>query len=109
MVLLFDDMTGGGRWSIAAMCQGSTASWQGWSGTRSRCAWGFPDGRAAPAARAYGRAADGQLMRREGRRSRGCRAVPYGLLAAMAGAVSDLICEADNDLRPLREVLDQTW
>jgi hypothetical protein len=33
------------------------------------------------------------------------RRCPYGLFAAMAGAVSNLICEADNELRPLRQVL----
>ena len=35
----------------------------------------------------------------------GARRCPNGLFAAMAGAVSDLICEADNELRPLRQVL----
>jgi hypothetical protein len=30
------------------------------------------------------------------------RRCPYRLFAAMAGAVSDLTCEADNELRPLR-------
>jgi hypothetical protein len=29
---------------------------------------------------------------------------PYGPFAATAGAVSDLICEIGNDLRPLRQV-----
>jgi hypothetical protein len=33
------------------------------------------------------------------------RRCPYGLFAALAGAVSGLICEADYKLRPLREVL----
>jgi hypothetical protein len=33
------------------------------------------------------------------------RRCPYGLFAAMAGAVSDLICEADNKLRPLHQIL----
>jgi len=33
------------------------------------------------------------------------RRCPNVLFAAMAGAVSDLICEADNELRPLRQVL----
>ena len=37
-----------------------------------------------------------------------CPAVPIWLFAAMAGAVSNLICEADNELRPLRQVLAQT-
>jgi hypothetical protein len=32
------------------------------------------------------------------------RRCPYRLFAAQAGAVSDLICEADNELRPLRQV-----
>jgi hypothetical protein len=36
---------------------------------------------------------------------RAARRCPYWLFAALAGAVSDLICEADNELRPLREVL----
>ena len=30
---------------------------------------------------------------------------PDGLFAAVAGAVSDLICKAGNELRPLRQVL----
>jgi hypothetical protein len=30
---------------------------------------------------------------------------PCGLILAMAGAVSDLICEVDDELRPLRQVL----
>ena len=30
---------------------------------------------------------------------------PYGLFAAMAGAVSNLICEVDYELRPLRQIL----
>lgn len=30
---------------------------------------------------------------------------PHPLFLAMAGAVSDLICEANNKLRPLRQVL----
>jgi hypothetical protein len=30
---------------------------------------------------------------------------PYGLLAVLAGAVSNLICEADNSLRPLPQIL----
>jgi hypothetical protein len=33
------------------------------------------------------------------------RRCPYRPLAAMAGAVSNLTCEADNELRPLRQVL----
>jgi hypothetical protein len=39
----------------------------------------------------------------------GCRVAtrrcPYRLFAVLAGAVSNLICEADNELRPLRQVL----
>ena len=30
---------------------------------------------------------------------------PDGLFAVVAGAISDLICEAGNELRPLRQVL----
>jgi hypothetical protein len=30
---------------------------------------------------------------------------PYGLFAAMAGAVANLICEVDYELRPLRQIL----
>jgi hypothetical protein len=33
------------------------------------------------------------------------RRCPYRLFTVLAGAVSDLICEADNELRPLRQVL----
>ena len=33
------------------------------------------------------------------------RRCPYRLFAVLAGAVSDLICEADDELRPLRQVL----
>ena len=33
------------------------------------------------------------------------RRCPYRLFAGLAGAVSNLICEADNELRPLRQVL----
>ena len=33
------------------------------------------------------------------------RRCPYRLFAVLAGAVSNLICEADNELRPLRQVL----
>jgi hypothetical protein len=33
------------------------------------------------------------------------RRCPYRLFAILAGAVSNLICEADNELRPLRQVL----
>jgi hypothetical protein len=33
------------------------------------------------------------------------RRCPYRLFAFLAGAVSNLICEADNELRPLRQVL----
>jgi hypothetical protein len=39
----------------------------------------------------------------------GCRVAawrcPYWLFAVLAGAVSDLICEANDELRPLRQVL----
>jgi hypothetical protein len=33
------------------------------------------------------------------------RRCPYRLFAVLAGAVSNLICEADNELRPLRQTL----
>jgi hypothetical protein len=33
------------------------------------------------------------------------RRCPYRLFAVLAGAVSNLICEADNELRPLRQIL----
>jgi hypothetical protein len=33
------------------------------------------------------------------------RRCPDGLFAVLAGAVSNLICEADNELRPLRKVV----
>ena len=33
------------------------------------------------------------------------RRCPYRLFAALAGAVSNLICEVDDELRPLRQVL----
>jgi hypothetical protein len=32
------------------------------------------------------------------------RRCPYGLFAAMAGAASNLICEIDNEPRPLRQI-----
>ena len=41
----------------------------------------------------------------EGDAQRAARRCPYRPFAAMAGAVSDLICEANNELRPFREVL----
>jgi hypothetical protein len=38
----------------------------------------------------------------------GCRVAawpcPYWLFAVLAGAVSDLICEVDNKMRPLRQI-----
>jgi hypothetical protein len=33
------------------------------------------------------------------------RRCPYRQFVAMAGAVSNLICEVDNELRPLRQIL----
>jgi hypothetical protein len=33
------------------------------------------------------------------------RRCPYRLFAVLAGAVSNLICEADNELRPLLQIL----
>jgi hypothetical protein len=33
------------------------------------------------------------------------RRCPYRLFAVLAGAVSNLICEAANELRPLRQIL----
>ena len=33
------------------------------------------------------------------------RRCPYRLFAVLAGGVSNLICEADNELRPLRQIL----
>jgi hypothetical protein len=50
---------------------------------------------------------DGDLTEEGGSRV-AARRCPYGLFAGMAGAVSDLICEADNKLRPLRQVLAPT-
>jgi hypothetical protein len=41
----------------------------------------------------------------EGDAQRSARRCPYWLFAAMAGGVSDLICEADDELRPLRQIL----
>jgi hypothetical protein len=32
------------------------------------------------------------------------RRCPYGLFPAMAGADSNLTCEVDNELRPLRQI-----
>ena len=37
------------------------------------------------------------------------RRCPYRLFALVAGAVSNLICEADNELRPLRQILAPNW
>jgi hypothetical protein len=47
---------------------------------------------------------DGDFTKKGGGRV-AARCCPYGLFAAMAGGVSDLICEAGNNLRPLRQVL----
>jgi hypothetical protein len=53
---------------------------------------------------AVGGPPDGDFTEEDGGRV-AARRCPHGLFAAMAGAVSDLICEADNELRPLRQVL----
>jgi hypothetical protein len=47
---------------------------------------------------------DGYFTKKAGGRV-AARRCPNGLFVAMAGAVSDLICEADNEPRPLRQVL----
>ena len=44
---------------------------------------------------------DGYFTKKGGGRV-AARRRPYGLFAAMAGAASNLICEVDNELRPLR-------
>jgi len=41
----------------------------------------------------------------EGEARVAARRCPYRLFTVLAGTVSDLICEADNELRPLRQVL----
>jgi hypothetical protein len=46
---------------------------------------------------------DGDFTKKGGCRV-AARRCPYRLFAAMAGAVSDLICKAGNELRPLRQV-----
>jgi len=46
---------------------------------------------------------DGYFTKKAGGRV-AARRCPYGLFAAMAGAVSDLICEVDNKMRPLRQI-----
>ena len=46
---------------------------------------------------------DGYFTKERGGRV-AARRCPYGLFRAIAGAVSDLICEAGNELRPLRHV-----
>ena len=47
---------------------------------------------------------DGDFTKEGGGRV-AARRCPYRLFAVLAGAVSDLICEADDELRPLRQVL----
>ena len=47
---------------------------------------------------------DGYFTKKGGGRVAAGRC-PYGLFAAMAGAVSNLICEVDYQLRPLRQIL----
>jgi len=46
---------------------------------------------------------DGYFTKKGGGRV-AARRCPYGLFAAMAGAASNLICEVDNELRPLRQI-----
>jgi hypothetical protein len=46
---------------------------------------------------------DGDFTNKGGSRV-AARRCPYGLFAAMAGAASNLICEVDNELRPLRQI-----
>ena len=53
---------------------------------------------------ADGGSPDGDFTKEGGGRV-AARWCPYGLFAAMAGAVSDVICEADYELRPLCQVL----
>jgi hypothetical protein len=47
---------------------------------------------------------DGNFTKEGGSRV-AVRRCPYRLFAVLAGGVSNLICEADNELRPLRQVL----
>jgi len=53
--------------------------------------------------------ADGGAPNGDCTKEGGCRVAarrcPYRLLAVIAGAVSDLISEADDELRPRRQVL----
>jgi hypothetical protein len=53
---------------------------------------------------AVGGTPDGDFTKEGGGRV-AARRCPYGLFAIVAGAVSDLICEAGHQLRPLRQVL----
>jgi hypothetical protein len=53
---------------------------------------------------AVGGTPDGDFTK-EGGDQMAARRCPSGLFAAMAGGVSDLICEAGHELRPLRQVL----
>ena len=46
---------------------------------------------------------DGYFTKKAGGRV-AARRCPYGLFAAMAGAVSDLICEVDNEMQQLRQI-----
>ena len=52
---------------------------------------------------ADGGSPDGDLTA-EGEGRVAARRCPYGLFAAVDGAVSDLICEVDNEMRPLRQI-----
>ena len=47
---------------------------------------------------------DGDFPKKGGSRV-AARRCPYRLFAVLTGAVSNLICEADNELRPLRQIL----
>jgi hypothetical protein len=47
---------------------------------------------------------DGDLPKKGGSRV-AARRCPYRLFAVLTGAVSNLICEADHELRPLRQIL----
>ena len=47
---------------------------------------------------------DGDFTKKGGGRV-AARRCPYGLFAATAGAVSNVICEVDYELRPLRQIL----
>ena len=46
---------------------------------------------------------DGDFTTKGGGRA-AARRCPYGLFAATAGAVSNLICEVDYELRPLHQI-----